>query len=61
LRTDVIDVLLLHRPDPLADPDDIAQAVTALHQQGVVRSFGVSNCGAQQIRVLQRHLASRWL
>ena len=37
LRTDVIDVLLLHRPDPLADPDDIAQAVTTLHQQGLVR------------------------
>ena len=56
LRTDVIDVLLLHRPDPLADPDDIAQAVTTLHQQGLVRSFGVSNCGAQQITLLQRHL-----
>ncbi|WP_461026465.1 aldo/keto reductase [Streptomyces sparsus] len=40
LRTDVIDVLLLHRPDPLADPQDIAEALTGLRGQGLVRGFG---------------------
>ncbi|MFD7611040.1 aldo/keto reductase family oxidoreductase [Streptomyces sp. NPDC059828] len=56
LRTDVIDVLLLHRPDPLADPDDIAEALTSLHRQGMVRRFGVSNMGAAQIAPLQARL-----
>jgi predicted oxidoreductase len=56
LRTDVIDVLLLHRPDPLADPEDIAQALSAVHGQGLVRSFGVSNMSAEQIALLQSYL-----
>lgn len=56
LRTDVIDVLLLHRPDPLADPEDIGAAFASLHSQGLVRSFGVSNMGAPQIAALQAHL-----
>lgn len=56
LRTDVLDVLLLHRPDPLADPRDVAQALDSLHRQGLVRQFGVSNMGAAQIEQLQRHL-----
>ncbi|WP_223835611.1 aldo/keto reductase family oxidoreductase [Streptomyces venezuelae] len=56
LRTDVIDVLLLHRPDPLADVDSIASALTSLHRQGLVRAFGVSNMGAAQIAHLQARL-----
>ncbi|MFD3874126.1 aldo/keto reductase family oxidoreductase [Streptomyces sp. NPDC058623] len=56
LRTDVIDVLLLHRPDPLADPDEIAGALTSLHRQGLVRAFGVSNMAAPQIARLQARL-----
>ncbi|GGS11978.1 oxidoreductase [Streptomyces nojiriensis] len=56
LRTDVIDVLLLHRPDPLADVDSIAAALTSLHRQGLVRGFGVSNMGAAQIAHLQARL-----
>ncbi|WP_327167395.1 aldo/keto reductase [Streptomyces subrutilus] len=56
LRTDVIDVLLLHRPDPLADPDDTAAALMSLHRQGLVRAFGVSNMGAPQIAALQSRL-----
>ncbi|MEV4333125.1 aldo/keto reductase [Streptomyces sp. NPDC049597] len=56
LRTDVVDVLLLHRPDPLADPDDLAEALTALHREGLVRRFGVSNMGAAQIAQLQARL-----
>ncbi|MER7467461.1 aldo/keto reductase [Streptomyces sp. NPDC097981] len=57
LRTDAVDVLLLHRPDPLADPEDIAAALTSLRGQGLVRRFGVSNMNAAQIARLQRHLA----
>ncbi|MFD4915759.1 aldo/keto reductase family oxidoreductase [Streptomyces virginiae] len=56
LRTDVIDVLLLHRPDPLADVDETAAALTSLHRQGLVRGFGVSNMGAAQIAHLQARL-----
>ncbi|MFF4579754.1 aldo/keto reductase family oxidoreductase [Streptomyces sp. NPDC001389] len=56
LRTDVIDTLLLHRPDPLADPDEIAGALHRLHRQGLVRRFGVSNMSAAQIVRLQARL-----
>ncbi|MFF1379145.1 aldo/keto reductase family oxidoreductase [Streptomyces sp. NPDC058308] len=56
LRTDVIDVLLLHRPDPLAAPAEIAEALTSLHRQGLVRRFGVSNMSAAQMDALQEHL-----
>ncbi|WP_443059999.1 aldo/keto reductase [Streptomyces sp. NBC_00467] len=56
LRTDVIDVLLLHRPDPLAAPEEIAKAITSLREQGLVRHFGVSNMSAAQIAHLQAHL-----
>ncbi|WP_030019568.1 aldo/keto reductase [Streptomyces monomycini] len=56
LRTDVLDVLLLHRPDPLADPQDIAEALSSLHAQGLVRQFGVSNMSGPQIAALQAHV-----
>lgn len=56
LRTDFLDVLLLHRPDPLADPEDIAAALSTLRQQGMVRQVGVSNMSASQIAALQAHL-----
>ncbi|MFJ4877091.1 aldo/keto reductase family oxidoreductase [Streptomyces sp. NPDC088745] len=56
LRTDVLDVLLLHRPDPLTGPEEIAEALGSLHAQGLVRRFGVSNMSAAQIELLQAHL-----
>lgn len=56
LRTDVLDVLLLHRPDPLAEPADVAKALASLHDQGMVRQFGVSNMTGPQIASLQAHL-----
>ncbi|MEU5951151.1 aldo/keto reductase [Streptomyces sp. NPDC047525] len=56
LRTDVIDVLLLHRPDPLTGPEEIAKALTTLHGQGLVHRFGVSNMSAAQIAHLRAHL-----
>ncbi|MFJ7151562.1 aldo/keto reductase family oxidoreductase [Streptomyces sp. NPDC100445] len=55
LRTDHLDVLLLHRPDPLADPAEIAEALASLHAQGLVRQFGVSNMGGPRLAALQAH------
>ena len=43
LNTDYLDVLLLHRPDTLMEPSEVAEAFTQLHQSGKVRFFGVSN------------------
>ncbi|MFT3860550.1 aldo/keto reductase [Micropruina sp.] len=43
LRTDYLDVLLLHRPDALVEPDEVAAAFDALYEAGKVRAFGVSN------------------
>ncbi|MFC4395046.1 aldo/keto reductase [Arthrobacter sedimenti] len=56
LRTDYVDVLLLHRPDPLADPAEVASAVGQLIAEGKVRQLGVSNMSAAQIEVLQDKL-----
>ncbi|MFF1695884.1 aldo/keto reductase family oxidoreductase [Streptomyces sp. NPDC058257] len=56
LRTDVIDVLLLHRPDPLTGPEEMAKALVSLHGQGLVRRFGVSNMSAAQIEHLRARL-----
>ncbi|MGW0882613.1 aldo/keto reductase [Streptomyces sp. NPDC002671] len=56
LRTEALDVLLLHRPDPLADPEEIAEALASLRSQGLVRQFGVSNMNGPQIAFLQSHL-----
>jgi len=43
LNTDYIDVLLLHRPDTLVEPDEVARAFDELKSSGKVRHFGVSN------------------
>lgn len=43
LHTDYIDVLLIHRPDPFMDPNEVAEAFSRLKQEGKVRHFGVSN------------------
>ena len=56
LRADVIDVLLIHRPDPLMDADEIAAALEILHQAGKVRYFGVSNFSPSQFDLLQSRL-----
>ncbi|MFN8483553.1 MAG: aldo/keto reductase [Anaerolineae bacterium] len=56
LRTDVIDILLLHRPDALMEPAEVARAFAALHSSGKVRYFGVSNFNGAQIALLQKHL-----
>lgn len=56
LGTEYLDVLLLHRPDSLMEPDEIAEAFTKLKLSGKVRNFGVSNMSQGQIRFLQSAL-----
>jgi predicted oxidoreductase len=54
LQTDYLDILLLHRPDALVEPEEVARAFGELHAGGKVRWFGVSNHTPGQIRLLQR-------
>lgn len=54
LDTDYIDVLLLHRPDALVEPDEVARAFDELDASGKVRAFGVSNHTPRQIELLKR-------
>lgn len=56
LDTDHLDVLLLHRPDPLMEPAEVARAFDQLQSSGKVLHFGVSNHNAAQISLLQEHL-----
>lgn len=56
LHTDHIDVLLIHRPDPLMDADAIAEAFTRLRSSGKVRYFGVSNFNNRQFKLLASRL-----
>lgn len=56
LQTDVIDVLLIHRPDPLMNPQDVAEAFSQLKSEGKVRHFGVSNFTVPQLNMLQAYL-----
>jgi predicted oxidoreductase len=53
LRTEYLDVLLLHRPDTLVEPEDVAKAFDTLHAAGKVRHFGVSNQTPGQIELLK--------
>lgn len=54
--TDYLDLLLIHRPDPLMDADEIAAAFLSLHQSGKVKHFGVSNFTPAQFALLQSRL-----
>ncbi|MGQ9451638.1 aldo/keto reductase [Leclercia sp. TB492] len=56
LATDYLDLLLIHRPDPLMDADEVAEAFLALHQSGKVRHFGASNFTPAQFTLLQSRL-----
>lgn len=56
LDTDYLDVLLLHRPDALMEPQEIAKAFDLLHREGKVKSFGVSNFNNYQIELLNHYL-----
>jgi len=56
LKTDYLDVLLLHRPDALVEPEEVAEAFDILHSSGKVRNFGVSNQNPMQIQLLQKFI-----
>lgn len=56
LKTDYLDVLLLHRPDALVEPEEVSEAFTELEKSGKVRHFGVSNQRPMQIDLLKRYV-----
>ncbi|OIQ17719.1 aldo/keto reductase family oxidoreductase [Lacinutrix sp. MedPE-SW] len=55
LKTDYIDLFLLHRPSPLMDPEVIAEAFETLRNTGKVKHFGVSNFTASQMELVKQH------
>ncbi|MGY6025449.1 aldo/keto reductase [Streptomyces spinosirectus] len=56
LGTDYLDILLLHRPDALVEPEEVARAFDELSAAGKVRAFGVSNQTPRQIDLLRRYV-----
>jgi predicted oxidoreductase len=56
LGVEQLDILLLHRPDPLMEPDEVARAFEDLRRGGKVRYFGVSNFSGSQMALLQRSM-----
>ena len=61
LKTEYLDILLLHRPDALMEPEETAEALQSLLDAGKVRYFGVSNHNPMQIELLQKHFGQRLL
>lgn len=59
LKTDYLDVLLLHRPDALVEPEEVAEAFERLESAGKVRNFGVSNQNPMQMQFLQKSLKQK--
>lgn len=57
LKTDYLDVLLLHRPSPLLHAEEVAETITLLKKEGKILHFGVSNFLPHQTELLQRYLA----
>ncbi len=56
LRTDHVDLLLIHRPDALTDPDELADTFRGLRAAGKVQHFGVSNHAPSQLAMLHRRV-----
>lgn len=56
LKTDYVDVLLLHRPDTLMEPEEVAEAFNQLESRGLVKHFGVSNLNPLQIELLKKNV-----
>ena len=56
LKTEYIDVLLLHRPDTLMEPEEVGEAFSILKESGKVRHFGVSNQNPMQMALLQKYI-----
>ena len=61
LKTDYVDFLLLHRPDTLMEPEEVAEAFSVLRESGKVRHFGVSNQKPLQMELLNRALGEEKL
>lgn len=61
MKIDYLDSLLLHRPDALMDPAEVAAAFDELQKEGKVRHFGVSNFNPMQVELLQAGLSQRLL
>jgi predicted oxidoreductase len=56
MGTDQLDILLLHLPDALVEPEEVAQAFDELHRSGKVRHFGVSNHTVPRIELLKKYV-----
>ncbi|MCJ7466659.1 MAG: aldo/keto reductase [Maribacter sp.] len=56
LKTDYLDIFLLHRPSPLMEPEEIAEAISQLMAEGKIKHFGVSNFTPSQIAMLEKVL-----
>ncbi|WP_122641664.1 aldo/keto reductase [Luxibacter massiliensis] len=56
LNTDYLDVLVLHRPDALVEPEEVAEVFDLLNASGKVRNFGVSNHKPMQIELLKKYV-----
>jgi predicted oxidoreductase len=61
LKTDFLDVVLLHRPDALVEPEEVAEAFTILETNGKVKYFGVSNQNPMQIELLRKFVKQKIL
>ncbi|MEX0314744.1 MAG: aldo/keto reductase family oxidoreductase [Allomuricauda sp.] len=56
LKSEYLDLLLLHRPSPLMHPDEIGEAINQLLATGKIKSFGVSNFTTSQIAMLEKNI-----
>lgn len=56
IGTDYLDLFLLHRPDTLMEPEEVAEAFKYLKDNGMVKHFGVSNFTPNQIKLLEKYL-----
>jgi predicted oxidoreductase len=57
LQTDYIDILLLHRPSPLLEPNEVAQTIEKLKREGKIRAFGLSNFKPMQTELLRQKIS----
>ena len=60
LKTDYLDILLLHRPSPLMNPKEISEEIDKLKEEGKIKSFGVSNFTNSQIKFISKETKVLW-